>query len=115
VTSDADAAAGASAGSAAEEATRLFEAVQERARRTAGDGRDLGEHWSDHIATGAPECRLCPVCQLIGLLRDSRPEVAGHLADAAGSLLAALRSALLAHERDWTARRRAGVERIDIG
>jgi hypothetical protein len=103
-----------STGTAADEATRLFEAVQEWARRTAGDGRSLGEHWTEHVATGAPECRLCPVCQLISVLRDSRPEVALHLAEAAGSLLAALRAALLAHERDWTARR-PGVERIDIG
>jgi Family of unknown function (DUF5304) len=110
-----DAGPGPSTGSAAEEANRLFEAVQEWARRSAGEGKDLGEHWTEHIATGGPECRLCPVCQLIGLLRDTRPEVAGHLTDAVGSLLAALRSALLAHEREWTARRPTGVERIDIG
>ena len=104
----------AATGSAAEETTRLFEAVQEWARRATGDGRSLGEHWTEHVATGAPECRLCPVCQLISVLRDSRPEVALHLTEAAGSLLAAVRAALLAHEHDWTARR-PGVERIDIG
>jgi hypothetical protein len=111
VSSDADQDA---TGTAAEETTRLFEAVQEWARRTAGEGRTVGEHWSEHVATGAPECRLCPVCQLISVLRDSRPEVALHLTEAAGSLLAAVRAALLAHEHDWTARR-PGVERIDIG
>ena len=95
-------------GSAAQEATRLFEAVQEWARRTStGAG--------EHIATGSPECQLCPVCQLLALLRGSRPEIAGHLADAAGSLLAAVRAAVDAHEREWAARRAPGVERIDIG
>jgi hypothetical protein len=108
------AADGGGTGSAAQEAARLFEAVQEWARRASTDGRTMGESWSEHIATGAPECRLCPICQLVGLLRDTRPEVAMHLADAVGSTLAALRSALLAHEQDWTARRAAGVERIDI-
>jgi hypothetical protein len=102
-------------GSAAQEATRLFEAVQDWARRSAGDSRTLGEHWTEHVATGAPECRLCPVCQVIALLRESRPEVTMHLAEAAGSLLAAVRAALLAHEHEWTARGSAGVERIDIG
>ncbi len=96
-------------GSAAQEASRLFEAVQEWARHSAEGGV------SEHVATGSAECQLCPICQLIGALRGTRPEVVEHLADAAGSLLAALRAAIDAHERDWTARRAPGVERIDIG
>ena len=104
-----------SSSSAAEEATRLFEAVQQWARRTAGEGRAASDAWTEHIATGSAECRLCPLCQAIALLREARPEVALHLTEAASSLLAALRSALLAHEQEWTARRSAGVERIDIG
>ena len=95
-------------GTAAEEAARLFEAVQEWAQRNSGS-------LSDHIATGGPDCRLCPVCQLIGLLRETRPEVAQHLTEAAGSLLAALRAAVAAHEREWSRRASQGVERIDIG
>jgi hypothetical protein len=126
-------------GSAAEEASRLFEAVQQWARRTSGatgeppSGPDgpggaggLGglAGWaglaglaglSGHVATGSAECQLCPVCQLIGVLKGTRPEVVAHLAEAAGSLLAAVRAAVDAHERDWAARRPAGVERIDIG
>lgn len=104
-----------STSSAAEEAARLFDAVQQWARRTAGDGKTAGGAWTEHIATGSAECRLCPVCQAIALLREARPEVALHLTEAASSLLAAVRSALLAHEQEWTARRSAGVERIDIG
>jgi hypothetical protein len=96
-------------GSAAEEASRLFEAVQEWARRGTAGGV------SEHLATGSAECQLCPLCQLIGALRGTRPEVVEHLVDAAGSLLAALRAAVDAHERDWSSRRAPGVERIDIG
>lgn len=97
-------------GNAAEEASRLFEAVQEWAKRSAGAGDAL----SEHIATGSADCQLCPVCQLIGLLRTSRPEIMLHLADAAGSVLAAMRAAIDAHEREWSAHRSTGVERIDI-
>lgn len=95
-------------GSAAEEAARLFEAVQEWAQRSSGAV-------SDHVATGSADCVLCPVCQLISLLRETRPEVAMHLAEAASSLLAAVRSAVAAHEQEWSARKGQGVERIDIG
>ena len=95
-------------GSAAEEASRLFDAVQEWAKRAStGAG--------EHIATDSADCLLCPVCQLIGALRTTRPEVVTHLADAAGSVLAAVRAAIDAHEREWSSRRASGVERIDIG
>jgi hypothetical protein len=97
-------------GSAAQEATHLFEAVQEWAKRTAGAGENVGEH----IATGSPECQLCPVCQLIRMLGSGRPEIVQHLADAAGSVLAAVRAAMDAHEREWSSRKSSGVERIDI-
>ena len=95
-------------GSVAEETARLFEAVQEWARRSSVTA-------SAHVATGSPECQLCPVCQLIGLLREARPEVAAHLVDAAASLMAAARAAVVAHEREWSSRRDGGIERIDIG
>jgi Family of unknown function (DUF5304) len=95
-------------GSVAEEASRLFEAVQDWARRAGVDGRT-------QIATGAPECRLCPLCQALGLLRDARPEVVEHLVTAVGSLAAAVRVAVDASEREWSARRPAHAEHIDIG
>ncbi len=94
-------------GTAAEEAARLFEALQEWARRT-------GAGASEHMATGSPECQLCPVCQLLSLVRSAQPEVFAHLSDASASLLSALRAAMDAHERDWAARR-GTVEHIDIG
>ena len=103
----------AGTGTAAEEAHRLFEAVQEWAHRASGGA---GEHLGGRsIATGSAECQLCPLCQLIGALRGTRPEVVAHLSDAAGSILAAVRAAIDAHERDWSSRRAPDVTRIDIG
>ena len=92
---------------AAEEASKLFDAVQEWARR-ASSGT------AEHLSTGSTECRLCPVCQLIAAVRGSRPDLVEHLSDAAGSLIAALRAAVDAHEREWSARRSTGIEHIDV-
>jgi hypothetical protein len=72
-------------GSAAEEALKLLTAVQEWAR-TRFDG--------EHLATGASECQVCPLCQGIALLRQVKPETAEHLLDAAASFVAAMKSAL---------------------
>lgn len=105
-------------GSATEEATRLFAALQDWARRNGvrlttgsspGDDTDPHPAWAD----GSASCRVCPLCQLIALTREASPEVVDHLSSAADSLLAAARAALLAHERQ-----RSGdehVEWIDIG
>jgi hypothetical protein len=80
-------------GSLGEEAAKLFAAAAAWAREHAGDptgpaaaagseaGDRLGEWLSaDHIATGAPECKWCPLCQAIGVLRSTSPEVKEHLA-----------------------------------
>jgi hypothetical protein len=90
-------------GSAAEEAARLIAALQEWAGRamSAVDG---------HIATGSEECRLCPICQGISLLRTANPEAFGHLSDAAASLTAALRAALA----DYGRSERPPVQHIDV-
>ena len=74
-------------GSAAEEAVRLFAALEEWARRKAGHVMD-----EEHLATGSAECQMCPVCQGIGALRHVRPEAVEHLLDAAASFVAALKS-----------------------
>jgi hypothetical protein len=72
-------------GSAAEEAARLFGAAEEWLRSRSA-------HALDGMATGAPECSICPVCQAVSALRSVRPETVEHLLDAAASLVAALRS-----------------------
>lgn len=75
-------------GSLAEEAAKLAEALQDFTRnRGSGWARTADAH----LATGSAECRLCPVCRLIALARDTGPEVADHLADATASLLQAVR------------------------
>jgi hypothetical protein len=107
-------------GSAAEEAARLFEAMQGWAgRSSSGEGvKGLGGlalGLSDRVATGSSECQLCPLCQLIGLLKTSAPEVYEHLGQASTSLMAALRAAINAHEQSWAPRRSSDVEHIDIG
>lgn len=76
-------------GSAAEEAARLFAAAEEWARTRAAALLD-----SEHLATGSPECQVCPFCQAVGALRHVRPETVDHLLDAAASFVAALRAAV---------------------
>jgi hypothetical protein len=47
----------------------------------------------EHLATGAAECRYCPLCTAIAVLRGDRPEVTGKLAEAGTAFLSALRAA----------------------
>jgi hypothetical protein len=101
--------AGQPTGSAAEEAARLLGALQDWARRSSAGASEVP------LATGGPECRLCPVCQLIGILREGSPEVVDHLARAGDSLLAAFRAAVVAHERSWSHGQAPDVQHIDIG
>jgi uncharacterized protein DUF5304 len=102
-------------GSVAEEATRLFTAFESWVRDAAGGASTAFAAADSHIATGAAECQLCPVCRLLTLLRGTRPEVFEHLTDATASMLAALRAAVDAHEHAWASRRPSPVQHIDIG
>jgi hypothetical protein len=70
-------------GSLGDEAAKLFAAVADWAREHTGEETGPGRDdlfSAEHIATGAPECRWCPLCQAIGLLRSTSPEVKEHLA-----------------------------------
>jgi hypothetical protein len=75
-------------GSLGEEAAKLFAAATEWARQQTGDSKPpsssmpaFGDLLSrEHIATGAPECRWCPICQAISLLRTTSPDVKEHVA-----------------------------------
>jgi hypothetical protein len=89
-------------GSAAEEAARLLAAVQDWARARFD---------SEHLATGSSECQVCPVCQAVAALRQVKPETVEHLLDAAASLVAALKSAVVHPPGDGGPSR---VQHIDI-
>ncbi|WP_433468467.1 hypothetical protein [Spirillospora sp. CA-128828] len=71
-------------------------------RATAGEpGTEpgAGEDRGPHIATGAPECRDCPVCRAIAIKRESGGDVGRHLREAGESLFAAALDVLGAFDR----------------
>lgn len=73
-------------GPLAEEAARLVGAAQDWLHRVVGDPDTA------RIATGAPECCWCPLCQLIAMLRGERPDLVERLADAQTALAGTLRA-----------------------
>lgn len=88
-------------GSVGEEAAKLLAAAQEWARqRVPVEPHEAGA-----------ECQLCPLCQAIALVRQLRPETIDHLLAAAGSLTAALRSAVAPAAPPAGP---GGVQRIDV-
>jgi hypothetical protein len=107
-----------SVGSAADEAAKLLGALADWAR---GRGEGLGDladtlgnlaHEVDgHVATGAEECRWCPVCRGIQVVRSASPEVREHLATAVTSLAHAATAYLTTATPD---RRDPGVQHIDL-
>lgn len=86
-------------GTIADEATRLLEAVSDWVRRNL-DGSAAG-----HIATGAPECTWCPICQLIALLRGDRPDIGEKISEAGASVVTAVRMLIDAAVAQATAAR----------
>jgi hypothetical protein len=95
-------------GPLADEAARLVEALSDWARDHSGD---LGGQLGQHIG-GGTECTLCPLCQLLAVVRRARPETVAHLVDASVALTAALRS--LAEGHAGRGATHNGVERIDL-
>jgi hypothetical protein len=110
---------GSAAGSLGEEAARLAAAVQDwlrgfpDVRRTAGEAGHQARPDAAQAGEVPPECLVCPACQVLRLVRGTRPEVYGHLADAAASLSAALRE--MTADGAPGAARRDNVEHIDLG
>lgn len=96
-------------GGAAEEAVKLFAAVEDWARKKAGHVLD-----DEHVATGSAECQMCPVCQGIGALRHVRPDAVEHLLDAAASFVAALKTTVTAPSTGEAARTAPRVQHIDV-
>ena len=71
--------AGDPLGSAADEAVRLVSALRDLA---SGPG-------TEHLATGASECQVCPMCRLVALLREADPQAVGRAADSVVTVVSA--------------------------
>ena len=111
-------------GTAAQEAARLFAAVEDWARsrgeaHAAGSGAASAAGPAADPAGGQDgpvptTCGVCPVCTGIALLRDVRPETVEHLLDAAASVVAAVRSAVVTPRAPSDGARPGGVQHIDV-
>lgn len=110
-------------GTLGEEAAKLFGALSGWARdhaAEAGDGLSglaaqaatTAHDVDEHIATGAAECTVCPLCRAISAVRQVSPEVTAHLSAAASSLAQAA-AALLAAAPD-PSRGMDDVEHVDV-
>jgi hypothetical protein len=114
-------------GSLAEEAAKLLAALQGWSQETGADHagavadmvngaarvlRDVNEH----IATGGVDCRYCPVCRVIAVLRETSPEVTTHLGAAAASLMHAVAELMATRvpSEPKNARPEPSVEKIDL-
>ncbi|MEZ0071964.1 hypothetical protein [Planotetraspora sp. GP83] len=116
-------------GSAAEEALKLLDALQQRVGREFGKGLVKGgvsglgtavggriggafgggggasrtdDVWSDAVAGGHDDeyiCRACPVCRAIAARKEAGGDIADHLVAAGGELFAAMRQAFDALQR----------------
>jgi hypothetical protein len=112
-------------GSVGEEAVKLLQALQDWAKESGSDYADATagavsgaastlRDLNEHIATGSEDCKYCPVCQVISLMRSTSPEVRTHLSSAASSLLQAAAGVLATSVPDQDSRRDGAVEKIDL-
>ena len=108
MTSASHSSSGTPPGPLADEAARLVEALSDWARGHVGEmPSTLGQH-----VGGSAECRLCPFCQALALLRQAKPETFAHLLEASAAFTAALRSVVETHAA--SAGGPGGVEHIDL-
>lgn len=98
-------------GSLGDEAVRLLTAAEQwlhgARERVGGAVGDIASHQG-------PECQVCPVCQVLALLRTRNPEIWEHLSGAAVEFGLAVRAVIDAQEQAWARGADAPVERIDI-
>jgi len=110
-------------GNVGEEAAKLFAALSGWAKDQGSDYAgtaagaasamsDAVHGFNEHIATDGQDCKYCPVCQVIGVVRSTSPEVKAHLAVAASSLMQAAAGVLATHVPADA--KNAGVEKIDL-
>lgn len=109
-------------GSLMEEASALIAALSGLARQqgsqyagaassAAGAAASAAHGINEHLATGSPECTVCPVCQMIHVVRSTSPEVKAHLMVAANALIQAASSALATQSPQGET---SPVEKIDL-
>jgi hypothetical protein len=103
-----DAAVTAPPGPLAEEAARLVEALAGWAR--GADAAGPADGTRPHHA--GPECQVCPLCQLLALLRRTSPEGFAHLSEASAAFTAAVRAFVASG--DVPPGRPGGVQRVDL-
>ena len=105
-------------GGVAEEAAKLVSALGDWAREHGGSGwadglGTIAHDVDEHVAQG--DCRYCPVCRGIQVVRSASPEVREHLSAAISSLAQAATAYL---STDPVDRRgpggSSGVEHIDL-
>lgn len=110
-------------GSLGEEAAKLLGALSGWAREHAGDaGEGLSglaaqaaasaHDLNEHLATGAAECTVCPVCRTVHAVRQLSPEVTAHLSSAMASLAQAASAIMATTHPD--AAEDGEVEHIDL-
>ena len=95
------------------EAAKLFDTLRRRLSASSGPAKsETGDIWGravhgepvHHIATGAPECKYCPVCRAIAASREAGPGVTENLVSAGRSLFSALGHVLDGLDRPPTGR-----------
>lgn len=112
-------------GSVGEEAAKLFAALADVAKdkgtgfgdaaAAAAAGATGAFHdVREHVATGGEDCKYCPVCQVIALVRTTNPEVKTHLLVAANSLVQAAAGLLATQVPNDRPASPDGVEKIDL-
>jgi hypothetical protein len=110
-------------GSVGDEAAKLLGALSDWARDQgtdyAGSASGAADSFAqavknvgEHVATGGEDCRYCPVCQVIHVVRGTSPEVRAHLSVAASSLMHAA-AGLLATSTE-SGPQSSSVEKIDL-
>jgi hypothetical protein len=110
-------------GSLGDEAAKLLGALSGWAREHVGDAGDglsgLAEQAAasardldEHLATGAAECTVCPLCRTVHAVRQVSPEVTAHLGAALSSLAQAAAAVLAT--ADTRPRSHDDVEHIDL-
>ncbi len=110
-------------GSVGDEAAKLLGALSDWARDQGADaaGSAAGaagtfaaavQDISAHIATDGEDCRYCPVCKVIHVVRETNPEVRAHLSLAASSLMHAAAGLLATNTGQH--HKGASVEKIDL-